>query len=122
MATVLIVDDDEMLLTLTRELLEVLGHQVFSAVSGRDALAVLDRHARQIDLVLLDLCLPDAEGLELAPEMAAQYPGLKILLCSGTVCEESAEKLAQQGIAGLLDKPYDLSSLKEALARYLPDT
>ncbi len=79
--TVLAVDDDALVLMNTVAMLEELGHQVHSAMSGRDALEILRRH--KIDLLITDQAMPMMTGYELAEKTHAEWPQIPIILASG---------------------------------------
>ena len=79
--TVLVVDDDGLVLGNTVALLEDLGHSAIPAVSAEDAISVLERGA--VDLVLTDYAMPRRTGLDLAREIAVRWPGLPVVLASG---------------------------------------
>lgn len=81
--TILLVDDDAMVLTLTREILEHLGYTVLLAGSGEEALRVFADHRGRIDLAIVDLIMPKMNGTELVRRLREQDPHLKVLLCSG---------------------------------------
>jgi CheY-like chemotaxis protein len=79
--TVLVVDDDGLVLGNTVALLEDLGHTAIPAVSAEDAISVLERGA--VDLVLTDYAMPRRTGLDLVREIAVRWPGLPVVLASG---------------------------------------
>jgi PAS domain S-box-containing protein len=110
--TVLAVDDDALVLTNTRAMLEDLGHTVLAALSGRQALEQLENSARQVDLVITDHAMPHMTGAELAKTIAARWPGTPIILATGYA------ELPANADAGLprLSKPYRQEALAEAIA------
>ena len=77
MSTILLVEDEILILDTTSELLELMGHQVFVAKTGGRALEVLAERNGHVDLVMLDLSLPDIHGYQLLPELAEKYPDLE---------------------------------------------
>lgn len=122
MPTIMIIEDDDLVLETTTELLEIKGYEILGATSGKAALAILgDPGLPKIKLILLDLSLPDTNGIDLLPDLLAIEPQLKIIICSGTILdEETTNKLARQGVKDFLPKPYNFQRLidlvKEALA------
>jgi PAS domain S-box-containing protein len=78
---ILAVDDDSLVLMNTTAMLEDLGHRVFAAISGKDALAVL-RHER-VDLVITDFAMPNMTGVQLAEAIKARHPTLPVILATG---------------------------------------
>lgn len=119
MATILIVDDDQMVLTSIKELLETLGYEVLTASNGQKGLNIISSATQTIDMVLLDIFLPDYNGFDLLPKMLAIQPDLKIVFSTGNPIEESEESLHEKGAVGFLQKPYSLGDLKETLNRVL---
>ncbi|MDH3394339.1 MAG: response regulator [Desulfobulbaceae bacterium] len=121
MATILLIDDDEMVQSVTSELLALLGYQVLSADDGKQALAQATANCDSIDLVLLDLSLPDMSGFDLLPLLRkALRPQAKIILCSGSMCDqyENVESKEKE-LDAVLQKPYEIATLKETLEKVL---
>ena len=108
---VLAVDDDPLVLTNTRAMLEDLGHTVVIAFTGEQALEQLEATAA-IDLVLTDHAMPKMTGTELAKKIAARRPHLPIVLATGYA------ELPAGTAADLprLSKPYRQEALAEAIA------
>lgn len=117
MGKLLLVEDNVMLQETTRELLEVLEHQVFTAGSGQEAREIMAGHSREIDLVLLDLTLPDIGGDELLAEMVHDYAGLKVVLCTGALAEDNLRH--HPAVKGFLAKPFDFGELRRVVEQAL---
>lgn len=117
MGNLLLVEDNIMLQETTKELLEALDHRVFTAGSGHEARAVMAGHSQEIDLVLLDLSLPDIGGEELLAELARDYGGLKVVLCTGSLADD--ELRHHPAVKGFLSKPFDLGELSRAVVQAL---
>ncbi len=120
MSKILLVEDEILILDTTKELLELVGHQVFAVTSGSGMLSVLEDQNGGIDLVLLDLTLPDMNGMDLLPKLTADYPSLKVIVCSGALPDE-LEFTDQPMIKAVLNKPFELSELRESIDRALGD-
>ncbi len=109
--TVLLVEDEDMVMEIGQAMLEELGYEVLTARTGGEALQHgRDRDAR-IDLVLLDVKLPDMEAKEIHAELTSLRPGLKVIACSGYYLEEPVRELLDQGADGFLEKPFSLDDL-----------
>ena len=110
-----------MVQSVTRELLTLLGYVVLSADDGQHAMAKAAAEAAAIDLVLLDLSLPDISGYDLLPKLRQVLrPEAKVVLCSGSMCDqEMSPEDAGRNIAAVLQKPFELSTLKETVERVL---
>ena len=109
--TVLLVEDEESVRTLTRSLLEEGGYTVLEASSGIHALEVAGRHSGPIHLLLTDVVMPGMSGRELSQKMIANYPAVKVIYTSGyTGSFSSHEHLFDPG-AILIQKPFSRTSL-----------
>ena len=112
--TVLLVDDEETARAVGRRMLERLGFEVLLASDGQAALEVLRAHT-EIDLVLLDLTMPRLGGEETLRELRRLRAGLPVLLTSGYNEQESVGRFAGQGLAGFIQKPFQLGALRDAV-------
>ena len=110
---VLVVDDDLLVLLNTVTMAEELGHRVFEASSGAEALSILDRET--IDLLITDYAMPKMSGGELATSAVARWPGIKVLIATGyaEMPEEHKGKFERLG------KPFTKRDLKAAIERLL---
>jgi PAS domain S-box-containing protein len=106
---VIAVDDDVLVLMNTVAMLEELGHNVFSAISGPQALDIL-RRERSIDVIVTDQAMPRMTGTELARAARAEKDDIRILMTTGYADIAGME----QGIA-LINKPFSLSELQKAV-------
>jgi two-component system, cell cycle sensor histidine kinase and response regulator CckA len=114
-ATVLLVDDDAKVRRVSRGLLEELGCAVVEAGNGPEAIGWLERLGKPIDLVLLDLTMPEQSGLEVLEELRAREPRIRAILTSGYSDRELAAYLQRPGVVGVLPKPHILEALKSAI-------
>jgi PAS domain S-box-containing protein len=118
--TILLVDDEEMILEVTEEILRKAGYRVFTAHSGREALEVYEKHLPLIDLVILDMVMPDMDGEATFRGLQDLHPEVKVLISSGYSAEGAASRMLTQGCRGFVQKPfllYELSrKIREALA------
>jgi CheY-like chemotaxis protein len=110
--TLLIVEDEDVLRELTREVLEAAGYRVLSAASGEEALGVAALHEGAIDLLVTDVIMPGMSGAELARRLGPPRPQMKVLYASGY----TADAIAHQGVledgTGFLQKPYTPGELE----------
>jgi DNA-binding NtrC family response regulator len=112
--TILLVEDDNLVCDVTKELLESLDYQVVSAYDSAQTRNIIDSEI-PIDLVLLDLSLPDGNGLDLFPLMLDKRPELKIVICTGSTYDYNRENLQKNGIMAFLQKPFNLDNLMQIL-------
>ncbi|MCC6244501.1 MAG: PAS domain S-box protein [Gemmatimonadaceae bacterium] len=114
---VLLVDDDAMLGDLARRMLERLGHTVWLAESGTDAVPLLARLGRTISVLVTDLTMPGMSGLELIEHVQREYPALPIVAISGFSLNASArDELAMRKVA-FVPKPFHADALNTAIER-----
>jgi two-component system, cell cycle sensor histidine kinase and response regulator CckA len=118
--SILVVDDEDILLGFTRIALEQAGYPVLTAEDGQRAIEVFDRHAAEIGAVLLDLMMPVMDGKETAAALKAQRPDLPIVLMSGYSADEAERIFANDTLAGFIQKPFTaqklVAGLEDALA------
>jgi CheY-like chemotaxis protein len=118
--TVLIVEDEELVMEVNSGLLRRLGHRVLEARTGREALRIADSHEGNIDVVLLDIVLPDMGGGELYSRLMKARPGLKVVVCSGYALDGPARVVLDAGADDFLQKPFSMASLSDALQKLMP--
>ena len=114
----LLVDDEETVRTIGKEMMRALGFQVITATDGRDALDKF-RENPDISVVILDLTMPHMDGEQCFRELRQVAPQVKVIMSSGFSEHEVAQKFAGKGLAGFIQKPYRLSDLQEILRRAL---
>jgi two-component system cell cycle sensor histidine kinase/response regulator CckA len=123
--TILLVDDEEQILEVSKEMLKVLGYTVHTANSGRKAIAIYRAHKDDIDMVILDMIMPDLSGGETYDKLKKINPHVKVLLSSGYSIDSQASEILERGCDGFIQKPFDLKGLSENLGTILahdPDT
>lgn len=113
---ILLVDDEEMLRSAGRDLLENLGYTVYLAENGERALEEFAAHRSDISLVILDIIMPKMGGKEAFLRFRELAPELKVLFCSGFSNDGTSDDLVKLGASGFIQKPYNLSQLSRAVA------
>ncbi|WP_211163075.1 TMAO reductase system sensor histidine kinase/response regulator TorS [Aromatoleum diolicum] len=117
---VLVVEDDEINRIVSVRYLESLGHRPLTAADGDEAIALLGQRRDPIDLVLMDISLPGASGLEVTRairELAGgRWATLPVIAMSAHVSADATDKYVAAGMAGFLSKPFDRADLARALA------
>ncbi|MEI6206008.1 MAG: response regulator [Desulfuromonadales bacterium] len=116
---ILLVDDEEILRSIGRDLLEELGYTVYLAEDGERGLALYAQHRESIDLVMLDMIMPNLNGRESLLRLKKMNPDVRVLFCSGFHDEGTASELTQLGVRGLIQKPYNLIDLSYSVAAAL---
>jgi signal transduction histidine kinase len=116
--TILLVEDDEVLRTLTARILTAQGYHVLEASDGVEALRVAEKHRGTLDLLTTDMVMPSMGGHDLANELAARRPGIKVLFVSGYTDDAVGRGDLQPGDA-FLQKPVDPSMLARKVRQML---
>ena len=119
--TVLIVDDEETVCAVGKQMLDCMGFSVLTASDGHEAIKVFREHPDDIVCVLLDLTMPHMDGVEAFRSMRHLCPGVKVILCSGYNEQDATKRFAGKGLAGFIQKPYDMAMLREKLTEVLRD-
>jgi CheY-like chemotaxis protein len=120
--TVLIVDDEPLILRVARTSLEKLGYRVLCATDGLVALELARQHANELALVVTDVVMPKLGGRELVQRLQALKPGLKVLYTSGYAENEIAvQGVLREGVK-LIQKPYALALLARRVREELDQT
>ncbi|MBL8983223.1 MAG: response regulator [Gemmatimonadetes bacterium] len=114
-ATILVVDDDQVALSVADRILSRDGFNVLTATNGRAALEVYAERGPEIELVLLDLTMPELSGWETFRELLALDPRATVILMSGY--SQESDEARPEGAAGFLAKPYSAQELREMVAR-----
>jgi DNA-binding NtrC family response regulator len=118
--TVLIIDDEAGIRESLQTLLELEGYDVETAATGQQGLNRLGQ--RTFDLILLDLALPDRNGLDILAELRAQDPGVSVIMITAYGTVENAVRAMQSGAANFVQKPWDneklLADVRAAVARH----
>ena len=115
----LVVDDEESIVQITRTILEKHGYRVVTAADGTDALAVFAMQMSEIKVVLADVMMPFMDGVALARALRHMSPHIPVIACSGQWDEAREAKLKQNGVKIFLRKPYNREKLLTALREVL---
>jgi DNA-binding NtrC family response regulator len=110
-ATVLVVDDDPVLLGIVAEQISLYGYQPILATSGEEALQVAPKQTTKIDLLLTDIMMPRMNGVDLAKQFISMYPEAKVLFMSGYICPSMAHYGVSDSEHAFLQKPFTQKTL-----------
>ncbi len=113
--TVLLVDDEETVRGIGKEMLKELGFTTITASDGKEAVEIF-KCTSDIAFVILDLTMPHMDGEQCFRELKKLKPGVKVIMSSGYNEQEVTQKFAGKGLAGFVQKPYKISVLKEAIS------
>jgi PAS domain S-box-containing protein len=114
--TILLVEDEASLRMLGVRSMEKLGYRVLEAAHGPAALEVWQQYAGQIDLLITDMVMPEGlSGLDLAQQLWAKQPSLKVIITSGYNLEMAGHAIPAAGAFAFLQKPYALHDLSQTI-------
>ena len=113
--TILIVDDEEMILNVGKRMLEKMSHDVIAASSGKEAIKLFKAERHRIDLVVLDMIMPEMGGKETFEKIREINPDVKILIASGYSLGENTTEILERGGSGFIQKPYTMMELAQKI-------
>ncbi len=115
--TILLVDDDTSSLEIGTQILEHLGYQVITAKNGMEAVAAYQQQHERIDVVIMDMVMPEMSGVETFEQIKSKYPDAKILMASGYILDAEARRLLEHGAEGFVKKPLAIEELHAAIQK-----
>lgn len=113
--TILLIEDDKALMEVSRAGIEMMGHEVLMASTGKEAVALAGNSKQKIDLALLDFKLPDMEAKRVFLELKAHRPSIKVIVCSGYSIDGPVREVMEAGADGFLQKPFKFSVLSKRI-------
>ena len=117
--TILLVDDEKIVREVAQEMLQVMGCKVLTAKGGKDAIKIYEKNGDTIDLVLLDMVMPDMGGSKVYDRLKEKDPGIKVLLSSGYSIDGEAMEIMERGCHGFIQKPFNISDLSQEIKKIL---
>lgn len=117
--TILMIEDEYVVIEVTRAMLEKLGYHVMVAKTGKDAIHIAETFDGRIDLALLDRKLPDIDGRTLYPLIMKARSNLKVIVFSGSSIDGPAREILDAGAQDFIQKPFSLATLSKKLKEVL---
>ena len=117
--TILLVDDDNMILDVGKQMLERTGLEVVIAKSGQKAMEIYKKDFKKIDLVILDLMMPDMNGVDTYYELKKINPDIKALFSSGYRKNMDINTIIDQGRSAFIQKPFKMEQLTQEIGKLL---
>jgi len=115
----LLVDDEDIIIDVGEQMLKTLGYEVLLARGGKKAIEIYTNNQDRIDMVILDMIMPDMGGGETYDRLKEINPEVKVLLSSGYSINEKANEILERGCNGFIQKPFDLRGLSEKIGEIL---
>jgi len=119
--TVLLVDDEEMIIDVGEELLMELGYTVLIARSGKETIKLFKKKKDQVDLIILDMIMPDMGGRDVYDRLKQISPHIKVLLSSGYSINGQAQAILDRGCNGFIQKPFNIEQLSRKVREILDE-
>ena len=117
--TVLLVDDEDMIIDIGEKILKMMGYEVITARSGREALRLYKENQVKINLVVLDMIMPGMSGGETYDRLKGINPNVKVLLSSGYSMDGQASEILKRGCSGFIQKPFRMKHLSQTIREIL---
>jgi CheY-like chemotaxis protein len=117
--TILLVDDEEMVLGVGVKMLENLGYTVLEAKGGREAVEVYNENKADVDMVILDMIMPEMGGGEAYDKMKEINSNVKVLLSSGYSLDGQASEILRRGCDAFIQKPFTVKELSGRISDIL---
>ena len=119
--TLLLIDDDDSINSVGKQMLELIGYKVFSATSGEKAIEVYKKNVDKIDMIILDMIMPGMGGGETYDRLKEINPNIKVLLASGYSADGEAKEILKHGCCGFIQKPFDIKALSYKIREILDE-
>jgi CheY-like chemotaxis protein len=117
--TILLVDDEEMILDVGVQVLKKLGYKVLTASNGKEAIEVYQQNRQEVAMVILDLIMPEMGGGETYDRLKEIDPQVKVLLSSGYSIDGQATEILKRGCSGFIQKPFRMADLSVKLRQII---
>ncbi len=116
---ILVIEDEAAVMDVNRAMLEALGYRVIGVQTGREAVQTIGSFEDRIDLVLLDMGLPDMKEEELVRTINSIRPNTRVIVCTGGGMDGDVRRIVDAGVHGFLEKPYTIATLSVTLKKAL---
>ncbi len=117
--TVLLVDDEDMIIDVGLPMLEKMGYNVLIAKGGKEALEIYQKNEQKIDMVILDLIMPDIGGGDAYDKLKDINPEIKVMLSSGYSIDGQTSEILERGCNGFIQKPFNIKKLSKKIREIL---
>ena len=117
--TLLLVDDEDMILDVGKVMLKEMGYNLLLAGGGKEALEIYRSHKDHINLVILDMIMPDLGGRDVYDRLKEINPDIKVLLSTGYSINGQATEILKRGCDGFIQKPFNMKELSEKIREIL---
>ena len=118
--TVLMIDDEDMILELVEDISEILEYDFFKAKNSEQAIKVISENLKNIDIIILDMNLGDEDGRFVFDKIIKNFPNNKfnIIVSTGYEKTDKIQKLIDDGVKGYIQKPFKIEELKNIIEKF----
>jgi CheY-like chemotaxis protein len=116
------VDDEDMIIDVGEQFLEEMGYRVLTARSGKEATEIYEKNKDKIDLIILDMIMPDMSGGDTFDRVKEINPEIKVLLSSGYSINGQATEILERGCNGFIQKPFNMKQVSRKIREILGRT
>jgi len=109
--TILLVDDENIIIDTGKEMIQKLGYNVLAVNSGKEAVEIYQEKRDEVDLVILDMIMPNMSGSETYDALKQINGGIKVILSSGYSLKGKATEIMNRGCSGFIQKPFNMKQL-----------
>ena len=113
--TVLLIDDEDIIIDIGEQILERLGYRALMARSGKEAIEIYQANKNEINIVILDMIMPDMGGGETYDRLKKINPEIRVLLSSGYSIDGQASEIMNRGCNGFIQKPFNVEQLSRKI-------
>ncbi len=113
--TIMLVDDEDIIIDVSTLMLSEMGYNVITAGNGMEAVEIYKEKKDEIALVIIDIVMPDMDGGDLYRELKKMWPDIKALLSSGYGRDEKTEAILSEGCNGFIQKPFNMRNLSQKI-------
>ena len=117
--TILVIDDEELLIEICEMMLKRLGHKVFKAYSGSEGIKIFQANKNQIDLIISDMNMPEMDGQEVIDKLRKIDRNVKVLLSSGALLDSDEREVINRGFNGFIKKPFKINTLSKKMTEII---
>ena len=117
--TILLIDDEEIVINISEMMLKRLGYRVLKAHNGYEGLQLFEENKSKIDLIISDLEMPKMNGKEVMDKIRKIDPQIKVMLSSGALTDADEKNVMNKGFNGFIKKPYNMNTLYKKMAEII---
>ena len=119
--TILIIDDEEMILDVGESFLKELGYDVLIAKGGNEGLEIYKMYQEKIDMVILDMIMPGMTGSDTYDSLKEINHDIKVLLSTGYIINGEANEILERGCNGFIEKPSNIEQFSQKISEILSE-